>query len=59
MSAVALYYYLLILKQALVLKPAEPVQKIATPLVTALALLLAAALIIALGVNPSLLLNRL
>lgn len=59
MSAVALYYYLLILKQALVLKPVEPVQKIATPLVTALALLLAAALIIALGIDPSLLLNRL
>ena len=59
MSAVALYYYLLILKQALVLKPAEPVQRIATPAATALALLAAAALIVVLGVFPSLILARL
>jgi NADH-quinone oxidoreductase subunit N len=59
MSAVGLYYYLLILKQALVVKPTAPAQPITTPLVTACALLLAAALIIALGINPSLMLNRL
>ncbi len=58
MSAVALYYYLLILKQALVVKPAEPVQRIAIPVTTALALLTAAALIVVFGVFPSLVLER-
>ena len=59
MSAVALYYYLLILKQALVVKPTGPVQPIATPAVTAFALLLAAGLIVALGIWPSIILNGL
>jgi NADH-quinone oxidoreductase subunit N len=59
MSAVALYYYLLILKQALVAKPSEPVQPIAVSGVTALALFVAAALLVVLGVWPSLLLNLL
>ncbi len=57
MSAVALYYYLLILKQALVAKPAEPVQPIAVPGVTVIALIAAAALLVVLGVWPSLLLD--
>ncbi len=59
MSAVALYYYLLILKQALVVKPAESVQRIAIPPMTALTILVAAALIVVLGVCPSLVLSRL
>ncbi len=59
LSAVALYYYLLILKQALVAKPAEPVQPIAVPGVTVIALVGAAALLVVLGVWPSLLLRLL
>jgi NADH-quinone oxidoreductase subunit N len=59
LSAVALYYYLLILKQALVHKPAEPVQPIAVPGVTVIALVGAAALLVVLGVWPPLLLHLL
>ncbi len=59
MSAVALYYYLIILKQALVVKPAEPVQPIAVPTLTAVTLLVVAALIVVLGICPSIVLNRL
>ena len=53
MSAVALYYYLLVLKQALVAEPAKDAPPIAVPATTALALVVAAALIIAFGLWPS------
>ena len=54
MSAVGLYYYLLILKQALVVRgSAERSTAIPVPLGAAIALVVAAALIIALGVFPS------
>ncbi|MBL9200635.1 MAG: NADH-quinone oxidoreductase subunit N [Opitutaceae bacterium] len=53
LSAVALYYYLLVLKQAYVAAPAAGCQdSIRVPAKPALALLLAAALLIALGVFP-------
>jgi NADH-quinone oxidoreductase subunit N len=60
MSAVGLYYYLLILKQALVAKPASP----SVPLVevspaTAFALVASASLLVLLGVFPSLVLQLL
>ena len=54
LSAVALYYYLLVLKQALVAAPAPgksgPVR---VPLVTAITLVAAAALLVGLGLFPS------
>ncbi len=53
LSAVALYYYLLILKQALVAKPAEGAAPIATPLPAFLALLVSALLIVLLGLFPA------
>ena len=58
LSAVALYYYLLVLKQALVAPP-EPdrATRIRVPAATALTLLLSAALIVVLGLLPSLLLD--
>lgn len=56
-SAVALYYYLLILKQALVAAPAKDAAPVKTPLPAALALLVSAALIVELGVMPSLVLG--
>jgi NADH-quinone oxidoreductase subunit N len=56
LSAVALYYYLLILKQALV-APAKNTTPIPVPLPAALALLVAAALIVAFGLWPSVLLG--
>jgi len=56
LSAVALYYYLMILKQALVAPAKEPAT-IPVPAPAALALLAAAALIVALGIWPSLLLG--
>lgn len=59
MSAVGLYYYLLILKQALVAKPADQARRVATPTVTAFALLVAAALLLVLGIFPSLVVDRL
>jgi NADH-quinone oxidoreductase subunit N len=57
MSAVSLYYYLLILKQALVLQPVHDRPRISVPLAPAIALVVAAALIIALGVFPSVVLQ--
>lgn len=57
LSAVALYYYLLILKQALVFAPAPAAGRIRVPRSAAFTLLLAAALLIALGVFPSVLLR--
>jgi len=57
LSAVGLYYYLLILKQALVATPAEDAPAVKIPLPAALALLTAAALLVVLGVLPSLVLG--
>ena len=57
LSAVGLYYYLLILKQALVADPTAEAAPVKVPLPAALALLTAAALIVILGVMPSLLLG--
>lgn len=59
LSAVALYYYLMVLKQALVAAPAASAPPIATPVMTRLTLIACALLLIALGVWPSLLLGRL
>jgi NADH-quinone oxidoreductase subunit N len=54
LSAVALYYYLLILKQALVAKPADhATSPIATPFPAAVALVFASVLIVLLGLFPS------
>ena len=57
LSAVALYYYLIILKQAWVAAPTEGAGPVTVPAATALALLAAAAMIIVLGLHPSLLLD--
>ena len=57
LSAVALYYYLIVLKQALVAAPPAHAPKISVPPVAALTLLAAAGLLVGLGVFPSLLLN--
>ena len=57
MSAVSLYYYLLILKQALVVRPAERHARIVVPLAPAAALGLAASLLVALGIFPSVVLR--
>ena len=57
LSAVALYYYLIVLKQALVAGPAAGARPIRVPRVTTLALLTAAGLIVWFGVNPSALLS--
>ena len=57
LSAVGLYYYLLILKQALVATPAEDIPAVKVPVPAALALLTAAALLVVLGVLPSLILG--
>ena len=57
LSAVALYYYLVLLKQAVVASPAKPVARIAVPVDVAFTLVLAALLLIALGVAPSALLR--
>ena len=59
LSAVALYYYLILLKQALVAPAARAAGPIATPWTAALTLLAAAALIVVLGIFPSLLLGLL
>ncbi|MDP3072174.1 MAG: NADH-quinone oxidoreductase subunit N [Opitutaceae bacterium] len=54
LSAVALYYYLIVLKRAFVTPAVAGTEaRIAVPLKPALALLLAAALLLALGVFPS------
>ena len=60
LSAVALYYYLIVLKQALVAEPApDRTTKIVTPGIAQVALVVAAMLLVALGIWPSLLLARL
>lgn len=57
LSAVGLYYYLLILKQALVAAPAADAAPVRAPLPARISLLVAAALIVLFGVWPSLLLG--
>lgn len=57
LSAVALYYYLIVLKQALVAAPAPEARPIRVAPAAALALASAAALIIVLGVDPGLILG--
>jgi NADH-quinone oxidoreductase subunit N len=57
MSAVALYYYLFLLKQALVLEPAAEAAPINVPTSAGLTLVLAAGMLIVLGVWPSALLQ--
>lgn len=58
LSAVALYYYLGVLKQALVAPPADGADsRLAVPAPAAVALVLAAVLLVVLGVAPSLLLQ--
>ena len=57
LSIVSLYYYLLILKQALVLAPPANAGRIETPSLAALALVTCAALIVLLGVFPTVLLG--
>ena len=57
LSAVALYYYLIILKQALVAGPAEGRGRIPVPATAALALIISAGLLVFLGVFPSVLLR--
>ncbi len=56
-SAVALYYYLAILKQALVADPAKDAKRVPAPVLPALSLVLCAALLLVLGVFPSLVLR--
>lgn len=56
-SAVGLYYYLVILKQALVAPPPADAPRVAVAPVAAFTLVVTAALIVILGVIPSLLLN--
>ncbi len=58
LSAVALYYYLIVLKQALV-EPSTPARstRIRVPVTAAITLLTAAALIVVLGLCPSLVLG--
>lgn len=58
LSAVALYYYLIVLKQALVAAPPADARPVLVSHVTALALLAAAGLIVCFGLEPSLLLGR-
>jgi NADH-quinone oxidoreductase subunit N len=53
MSAVSLYYYLLILKQALVVRPASEPARIVVPLGPAAAISFAAVMLVALGLFPS------
>ena len=57
LSAVALYYYLLILKQALVAAPAKDAPAVKVMPATAVALAVAAALLVVLGAAPSLILQ--
>lgn len=57
MSAVSLYYYLLILKQALVVPSAREAPPLVVPLGPAAALGVAAAMLIALGLFPSVILK--
>ena len=57
LSAVALYYYMLILKQALVAAPADDAKPIKVAPVTIVALAIAANLLVILGIQPSLVLG--
>jgi NADH-quinone oxidoreductase subunit N len=57
LSAVALYYYLLILKQAMIAPRRAEAEKISVSFIPGLTLLAAAAVIVALGVWPSLVLE--
>lgn len=57
LSAVALYYYLVVLKQALVADASRATATIAVPLSSRIGLLAAAGLVIALGLFPSTLLR--
>lgn len=57
LSALALYYYLVVLKQALVAAPAPNASRISVPLVAKLTLVATAGLIVVLGVWPPLLLG--
>jgi NADH-quinone oxidoreductase subunit N len=57
LSAVALYYYLIVLKQALVAGPVPGARPIKVPFATALALLGSAALIVWFGLDPNQLLG--
>ncbi len=57
LSAVALYYYLVVLKQALVAAPAAGAARIAVSALPAIALVLIAALLVGFGVFPSRLLG--
>jgi NADH-quinone oxidoreductase subunit N len=57
LSAVALYYYLIVLKQALVVAPPPGARPITVPSATALALFTSAALILWTGLNPNALLG--
>lgn len=57
LSAVALYYYLLILKQALVAAPVADAIPVKVTIPAAIALLIAASLIVALGLWPSAILD--
>jgi NADH:ubiquinone oxidoreductase subunit 2 (subunit N) len=57
MSAVGLYYYLLILKEALVKAPAADAPAVRVPAVAAITLVAAAALTLLFGLHPDLLLR--
>jgi len=57
LSALALYYYLIVLKQALVAAPAANAGRIVVPPVVKVTLAIAAGLIVLFGVSPSLLLG--
>ena len=57
LSAVALYYYLIVLKHALVAAPSPSAARIKVPASAGFALILSAALIVLLGIFPSVLLR--
>ena len=57
LSVVALYYYLIVLKQALVVESPAPAARISVPRATGVMLLTAAGLIVVLGLFPSLVLR--
>ena len=57
MSAVAFYYYLIVLKQALVIPPAAGATRIRVPFFAGLTLALGAAALVVLGVLPTLVLR--
>lgn len=57
LSAVAFYYYLAVLKQALVAPPAEGAAPVRVPFAAALTLVVAAVLLVLLGLFPTVLIN--